>query len=106
MVQRGDRAPFADEALARARVVDDIGWEDFDGDRAIEARIARLVHLAHAAGANPRRYLIWPDAPSVERPRGAGVEQRGGRRREETRRTPVRVEHPLHFVAQRVLAAA
>ena len=46
MVQAGDRMRLALEALVERRQA------FLDGDDTIEAGIARLVDLAHAAGAN------------------------------------------------------
>ena len=35
--------------------------QDLDGDGAIQPRVARAVHLAHAAGAQRRHDFIWAD---------------------------------------------
>ena len=51
MIERGDDARFALEALAEVRIGSQGRGEDLDGDDAIEAGVARLVDLAHAAGA-------------------------------------------------------
>jgi hypothetical protein len=34
-------------------IVGQLGWEDLESDRALEARIVSKVDLAHASGANP-----------------------------------------------------
>src|SRR6476661_6566811 len=52
MVQRGDSAGFALEALAEA-----LGG-DFDGDLAAQARVAGAVNLAHPALADARQDFI------------------------------------------------
>ena len=57
MVERGDGARLALEACPQVRIVSDVARQDLDRDRAIEARVARLVDLAHAAGADGRREL-------------------------------------------------
>ena len=49
MVQGGSRLGFLLEAMQTIAIVGETGWEDFDRDRAIEARITRAVHLTHAA---------------------------------------------------------
>ncbi len=54
MVQRGDRARLALEALAESADA----WSYLDRDRAIEPRVARLVDLAHATGADRREDLV------------------------------------------------
>ena len=51
-LKRGDRARLAVEALAQRRVGGELRGQDLDRDRAIEPRVARLVDLAHAAGAD------------------------------------------------------
>jgi hypothetical protein len=48
MVQRGNGVRLAFEALG------ELFRGNLDGDSAVEARIARLVHLAHATGADGR----------------------------------------------------
>src|SRR5262245_30610648 len=52
MVQPGDRAGFAMDPRAELRVSRQCGREDLDGDRTVEASVARLVNLAHATGAD------------------------------------------------------
>jgi len=44
MIQRGDSAGFPLEALAK------LFGADLHGHRAVEPRVARFVHFAHAAG--------------------------------------------------------
>ena len=57
IIQRrgGERLPF--EAMARHRV-GDLTREDFDGDRALQARVPSLVHLSHAARAEHRDNFV------------------------------------------------
>ena len=40
----------------------DVGGQDLDGDRAIEAGVAGLVDLAHAAGADRGLDFVRPEA--------------------------------------------
>jgi len=47
-----DGAGLALEARATFRVGAQFSGEDLDGDRALEARVAGLVDLAHSAGAD------------------------------------------------------
>ena len=61
VVQRRDGSGFAIEPLAQIGIGGDVRGQDLDGDRAIEAGIARLVDLAHAAGANCAYDLIRPE---------------------------------------------
>jgi hypothetical protein len=52
MIQRGDRASFALEALV------ELVLRELDGDDAIEPRVASFPHLSHPACANLREDLI------------------------------------------------
>jgi hypothetical protein len=63
VIQRGDNAGFAFEALART-------WlQDLDRDGAFEASVAAFVDFAHAPGSNMREDLIGtnlsPTASSI-----------------------------------------
>ena len=48
VIEGGDGAGLALEALAKLRPVGDVRGQDLDGDGALEARVAALVDLAHA----------------------------------------------------------
>jgi hypothetical protein len=50
MIERrsGTRFPF--EAALAIAIEAECGWQDFDGDLSAQARIARAIDLAHAAG--------------------------------------------------------
>jgi hypothetical protein len=52
MLEAGDRARFALESVARVRIGGDVRPEHLERDGAIQPRVARLVDLAHAAGAD------------------------------------------------------
>ena len=56
----GDRPGLALEALQQAGFPRDVCRKNLDGDRAIEAGIARAVHLAHGAGPCQRLDLYGP----------------------------------------------
>ena len=56
MIERGDGAGFAFKAVG------ELLRRDFDGDVAIEPRIAGLPYLAHAAFAEGRDDLIGAEA--------------------------------------------
>ena len=58
VVQAGDGAGFALEALAKFRVGGQVGRQNLDGDGAVEARVFRAIDLAHAAGADERQDLV------------------------------------------------
>ena len=49
MVQGGSRLSLLLETTQTVRIVGEIGWEDLDRNRAIEAGIERAINLAHAA---------------------------------------------------------
>ena len=55
MVQRGEDFRFALESGHPFRVSRERLGQDLDGDVAIEPRVARPIHFAHAAGAERRR---------------------------------------------------
>ncbi len=62
MVELRDRAGFAVEPLAELRISGEGFGQDLDGDDAIEARVAGLVDLAHAAGAEGGEDLVRAEA--------------------------------------------
>ena len=68
--ERGDRAGLALEAHAAVRIGAQFGGEDLDGDRAVEAGVAGLVDLTHAARPNGGEDLVRAEA-------GAGGEGHG-----------------------------
>ena len=49
------------EALARGGVGGHVRGQDLDGDRAVEARVGRPVHLAHAARPEGADHLVGPE---------------------------------------------
>ena len=49
MTEGGERLGLALEPLLQVRVGGDVLGKDFDGDRAVQARVGRLVDLAHPA---------------------------------------------------------
>src|SRR5579872_939136 len=65
--------------------------KNFDGDRAIEARVARAVHFAHSAGAERRLNFIGPEFRSRREGHGgriiARLERVGESYRRELRRS-------------------
>ena len=48
VIEGGDRERFALKPGARLRVIEPGGRQDFDRDNAIQPRVARFIHLAHA----------------------------------------------------------
>ena len=55
MVRAARSRGFALEPRAELRIASEGFGQNLDGDGAIEAGVARLVHLAHAAGAEGRQ---------------------------------------------------
>src|SRR5947199_2899958 len=51
MAEPGDGARLALEACFSIRILGQMRREHLDRDRALEPRVARLVHLTHASGA-------------------------------------------------------
>ena len=62
MRQRGDRLRFSLEACAGRRIGRECFGQDLDRDVPIQFRVARAIHLAHAASAERRDDLIGAEA--------------------------------------------
>ncbi len=54
MIERGKEARLSFETCHALPVGSELLGEDFDGDSASQAYVARAIHLAHAADADPR----------------------------------------------------
>ena len=76
MVQAGDGARLALEALAAIRVSRRMGRDDLHGDRAIRAGVGRSIHLPHATGADFLDDAIVPEG-LADHVRMAGILRRG-----------------------------
>src|SRR4026207_2224780 len=63
MIQAGNGPRFALEPLAQVGLVREVRMQHFDGDDAVEARVACTIHLAHPARADSRENLIRPQSP-------------------------------------------
>jgi len=62
MIELRDRACFAIEPFAELRIGGERLRENLDGNRTIEARVARLVDLPHAAGPEGGEDLVRAEA--------------------------------------------
>ena len=71
--ERGDGAGLPLEAGAAVRIGAQFGREDLDGDRAVEAGVAGLVDLTHAAGADSRLDLVGSEASPGDEAHGHGL---------------------------------
>ena len=60
MIQRGRSASFLLETAQAICVGGEISRQYFDGDDAVQARVSRPIHLAHAARSDGPQYLVWP----------------------------------------------
>ena len=58
MVQRSDRAGFLLEAAQAVTIVGQGTRQDFDGDVALQPRVACAVNFAHTARAKKRLNLV------------------------------------------------
>ena len=67
MVQRGEHPRLALEAREPIRVARERARQDLDRDVASELRVARPVHLAHAAGAEQRLEVISAEGSTGHR---------------------------------------
>ena len=72
MIELRDRAGFAVEALAELRIGGERLREDLDRHRAIEPRVARLVDLAHPAGAEGGEDFVRAEAGARLECHGSG----------------------------------
>ena len=61
MIQRGDGAGFALEALLEFRIKGKMSGENLDGDDAVEAGVGGTIDLTHAASSQRRSDLIRPE---------------------------------------------
>jgi hypothetical protein len=61
VVQARDSARLAFESFAVLGVVGQVRGKDLDGDEAIQARVAGLVHLPHTARAEWLEDLMRPE---------------------------------------------
>ena len=64
VIQGRHCSSLALESLAEPSVVGEMGGQHFDSHGAVEARVLRLVDLAHAAGANGREDLVVAESRS------------------------------------------
>src|SRR5262245_44165438 len=96
MTQAGDRAGFAAEPFVPRGIAGDVGGKDLDGDRAVEARVARAIHLAHAARPERRDGFIRAAAgASCERHRPAvAVDPFALTVRNVSTKLPIRISSP------------
>ena len=83
--------------------------QELDGNVPLELRVARAVHLAHAARAEQRLHLIRTEPPALDHQlcgvRSAVAPDHRGRL-EKALRALVRRQERLHFLAQRLVADA
>ena len=62
VVQRRERASLAHESRESVGVLREDLWQDLDCDIATKSRIARAIHLAHAAQTDLVGNFIWSKA--------------------------------------------
>ena len=72
MIQRRGGARFPLEARESLGIARERARQDLDGDVSAEARIAGLVDLAHAAGAQRRQDLVRAESGSRRKPHRTG----------------------------------
>src|SRR6266404_2498739 len=64
MIQAGNSARFALESFAQFGTIRKMRRQNFDGDDAVEPRVARAVHLTHPARADRGENFIWAESSS------------------------------------------
>ena len=67
MIQRGEHTRFALQAREPVGVARERVRQELDRDIAIELRVARVVHLTHAARTEQGMHLIHTKAPAFNR---------------------------------------
>lgn len=65
VIESGDGLGFLYEAETAVGIGSHAGGERFDGDEAIEARVAGFVDFAHAAGADSFEELVLEDGSRI-----------------------------------------
>ena len=88
MIEPRDDACLALEASSSLRIRGEIGRQHLDGHEAVEARVARLVDLSHAAGCEKRDDLIGAQPRADGKARG---------RRDLLARIGREARGPVHF---------
>ena len=73
VAESGQRLGLALEPLFQRGGGGNVRWEDFDRDGAIQPRVARLVDLAHPAGAQWRDELVGPETSTTCERHGLGL---------------------------------
>src|SRR5207342_345298 len=73
MIERGQDLRLALEPRGALRVPGDQIGQDFDRDRSVQAGVAGLVNLAHAAGANCRDNFVGADTGAGGKRHGEGA---------------------------------
>src|SRR2546428_12535795 len=72
MIERGEALRFASEAGDPIGIVKKALGQEFERDVATELRVARLVHLAHAARPDGREDLVRTETDACREGHGRG----------------------------------
>jgi hypothetical protein len=64
MIERSKKLAFALEPREAGGIIRERGRKNLEGDRALETRVARAVHLAHSALTDERQNLVKTDSRS------------------------------------------
>ena len=105
MVQRGNRARLTLEPFTRQLVGGVLRGHHLDRHRAIEARIASPVHVAHASATDQGAQVIRSDSLAGEVRRPSGASQVYRRCFEKRRRVFVGREQAHHLIVDGLLAS-
>jgi hypothetical protein len=112
MIQCGNGAGLAIEAIPEPRIGGNVRGQDFDRHGTVEARVVGLVDLAHAASTQPPDDLVRPQFRSGLQNglrRSGSIPRAHVRNRSMLREAPgplVRVEQRVHLDPQIVIALA
>src|SRR5262245_27976781 len=73
MIQRREHFRFALESRQPFAIGGNVGGKNLDRDLALQLRVARAIHLAHAAGAKRRDHLVRAETHTREEGHGGSA---------------------------------
>src|SRR5437870_10278355 len=75
MIERREDLCLAPEACHAIGIVDETVWQNLQRDITPELRIARAIHLSHAAGTNRREDLVGAESSTGSKSHKGGPDE-------------------------------